>query len=146
MLGMLLSAAWFAGDLSEYLTASASLNASTSTPDRAGLLQSSDIISVRDQPAGESVLVDSVAVPPPGVWVAVREMNGRDLGNVLGAARISNSRTALTVPLLRATEPDRTYVIQLYRNDAGEFDPATSSVYVDFDSGTRVIAYFSTNP
>lgn len=147
MLGMLVSAAWFAGDISDYLPASASFNASTSTPDRADVMQSSKAISVRAQPSGGTVLVDSVIVPPPGVWVAVREVYGRDLGNVLGAARVGSSRTEIVVPLLRATEPDRAYAVQLYRNDANnEFNPATSSVYVDFDTGMRVVAYFSTNP
>lgn len=146
MLGMLVSAVWFAGDISDYLPASASFSASTSTPDRADAMQSSKAISVRAQAAGNTVLVDSVTVPPPGVWVAVREVNGSDLGNVLGAARIGNSRTEIIVPLLRATESDRVYAVQLYRNDANsEFDPATSSVYIDFDSGMRVVAYFSTN-
>lgn len=147
MLGMLVSAAWFAGDLADYLPASASFGASTSTPDGVDARQSSEAISVRAQPAGDTVFVDSVVVPPPGVWVAVREVYGRDLGNVLGAVRIGSSRTEIVVPLLRATEPDRAYAIQLYRNDASSaFDPTTSSVYVDFDTGMRVVAYFSTNP
>ncbi|MBI2410049.1 hypothetical protein HYV30_03350 [Candidatus Kaiserbacteria bacterium] len=102
-------------------------------------------IDVADQPAGTAVFVESVTVPPPGVWVAVREMSGNDMGNVLGAARVSGPRSNITVILLRATQAGRTYAIQLYRDDnLGAFDPAVNSVYVDFDTGARVVAYFAT--
>jgi len=88
---------------------------------------------------------ESVTVPPPGVWIAVRETNGRDLGNILGAARVVGPHSLVVIPLLRATEPSRLYAIQLYRDDnEGAFDPSNNSVYVDFDTGTRVIAYFTT--
>jgi hypothetical protein len=105
----------------------------------------SGAISVGGQPSGIEVFVESVTVPPPGVWVAVREMNGRELGNVLGALRVPGPQGPFAVSLLRATEPARTYAIQLYRNDNnGEYDPQVNSVYVDFDTGKRVVAYFTT--
>jgi hypothetical protein len=107
----------------------------------------SEVVSVANQPAGEKVLIASVTVPSPGVWVAVREMNGRDFGNVLGAARVSDPRTQFVVPLLRATEPKRLYAVELYRNDnQGNYDPAINSVYVDFDTGKRAVTYFTTTP
>jgi hypothetical protein len=84
-------------------------------------------------------------VPPPGVWVAIREVSGRDLGNVLGAVRVVGPHTSVVVPLLRATEPNRSYAVQLYRDDGdGAFDPSINSVYVDFDTGARVVEYFTT--
>ncbi len=84
-------------------------------------------------------------VPPPGVWVAVRETSGRDLGNVLGATRVVGPHSNIEVSLLRPTEPNRTYAVELYRDDNnGAFDPAVNSVYVDFDTGARVVAYFTT--
>lgn len=108
--------------------------------------QESGALSVVNQSAGDSVAVESVTVPPPGVWVAVREIGGDGtLGNVLGAARVAGPRTNVTVPLLRATEPDRTYAIELYRDDNnGTFDPEKNSVYVDFNTGARVVVYFKT--
>ncbi|MDE1919299.1 MAG: hypothetical protein KGH56_01225 [Patescibacteria group bacterium] len=142
MLGVVLTGAWFfKGDLSAMPTPSSMLSSATTTPSAA----EGGSVSVHDQPAGDAVTVESVTVPPPGVWVAVREVAGGDLGNVLGAARISGPRSAVSIPLLRATEPGHSYAIQLYRDDNnGAFDVSVNSVYVDFDTGARVVAYFST--
>ena len=108
-------------------------------------LQGSGSVSVAHQPAGDTVVVESVTVPPPGVWVAVHEVKDNDLGNVLGAVRVSGPKSSVSVPLLRATEPGRSYAVQLYRDDRnGVFDVAVNSVYVDFDTGARVVAYFTT--
>lgn len=108
--------------------------------------ETSGTVSVSDQLSGNIVFVDSVTVPPPGVWIAVREMSNGDLGNVLGAVRVSGPRSTVSISLLRATEPGRQYAIELYRDDAnGAFDPLNNSVYVDFDTGAPVVAYFKTN-
>lgn len=105
----------------------------------------SGAISVVNQSAGSSVTIESVTVPQPGVWVAVREVNGSDLGNVLGAIRVNGPRSAISVPLLRATEPGLPYAVELYRTDGGEeFNLATNSVYVDFATGAPVIVHFTT--
>jgi len=105
----------------------------------------SDLISVAAQAAGTEVIIGSVSVPSPGVWLAVREFVGENLGNVLGAARAGTPRTEVVVPLLRATLPGRAYAVELYRDDNnGEFDPAKNSVYIDFDTGERVVVRFST--
>lgn len=105
----------------------------------------SGAVEVADQTAGEIVLIDAVTVPPPGVWVAVRETAGSDLGNVLGAARVSGPQSDILVPLLRNTLPGRTYAVELYRDDnAGLFDPGVNSAYVDFDTGARVVERFHT--
>ena len=106
----------------------------------------SGTVSVVDQLAGDSVIVESVTVPPPGVWVAVREIIGDDLGNVLGAARVSAPGTNVSISLLRVTEPGQRYAIQLYRdNGDNSFDLSADSVYVDVDTGERVVAFFTTN-
>ena len=142
MFGALLTGAWFFGDSAPLALFQSPPHIATSTPDS---LQKSGAISVADQPAGDSVVVESVTVPPPGVWIAVREVNAGELGNVLGAVRAGGPRTALEIPLLRTTEPGRTYAVELYRDDNnGAFDPAANSVYVDFDTGARVVAYFAT--
>lgn len=142
MLGALLAAAWFLGGDASLLALSYSSRLATST---SSALPESGAVSVSDQPAGPDVVVESVTVPPPGVWVAVREVNGADLGNVLGASRVVGPHGAITVTLLRPTEPKRSYAVQLYRDDNnGSFDPSVNSVYVDFDTGARVVAYFTT--
>ncbi len=144
MLGALLTGVWFIGGPSVFTTFTPSSSELTTDTERK-LPQGSGAISVADQASGDTVVVESVTVPPPGVWVAVREVNGNDLGNVLGAARVGGPRTQVSVPLLRATEPGRAYAIELYRDDgSGEFDPATFSVYVDFETGARAVAYFNT--
>ena len=80
-----------------------------------------------------------------GGWGGGRETIGSDLGNVLGAARVGGPRTGISVTLLRATEPNRSYAVELYRDDnEGVFDAATNSVYIDFDTSAPVVAYFKT--
>jgi len=142
MFGALLAGAWFLGGDATRLSEQSSFRA---TADDRSLSQKSGVVSVVDQSAGDTVIVASVTVPAPGVWVAVREMSGNDLGNVLGAVRVGGPRDAVTVSLLRATEPNRAYAVQLYRDDNnGLFDPSMNSVYVDFTTGARVVAYFAT--
>ncbi len=142
VLGVVLASAWFLGNQNASAPPPSSAPVATST---APTLSGSNAISVSDQAAGTAVFVESVTVPPPGVWIAVREMNGNNLGNVLGAARAGGPRSNISVPLLRATEPGRTYAVELYRAGSTDtFNLNTLSVYVDFDTGEPVIAYFTT--
>lgn len=141
MLGAVLAGAWFSGGASWLEASSLSFPAATSTPAAA----ESGAIAVSNQPAGDTVTIDSVTVPPPGVWVAVREVDGGDLGNVLGAARAGGPRSSLSISLLRSTIAGRSYAVELYRDDNdGPFDLASDSVYVDFTTGAPVVAYFTT--
>lgn len=141
MIGILFAAAWLLrGEVppSPFSTLSP-------TGEEKNVIPESGAIAVADQAAGTEVVVESVTVPPPGVWVAVREMGGGDLGNVLGAMRLGGPRSSISIPLLRATYPGLSYAVQLYRDDGdGVFDLATDSVYVDFGTGAPVIAYFMT--
>lgn len=142
MAGALLTGTWFFGNELGIGVPSTVPFSSASQPSE----KDSGTVAVEDQSAGDSVMVESVTVPPPGVWVAVREIIGTNLGNVLGAARVTGPRSQFAVPLLRATLPGRTYAVQLYRDDnGGAFDPQLNSVYVDFDTGERVVTYFETN-
>lgn len=142
VVGILLSGIWFLSSNPALLSATTDQTASTVATSTGA---QSGAVAVSDQAAGTAVLIDSVTVPPPGVWIAVREMNGTDLGNVLGALRVGNPQSNVSVPLLRATEPGRDYAVELYRDDnGGAFDPSVNSVYVDFDTGARVVEYFKT--
>ena len=142
MLGVLLAGVWFVGNNAGFMSLPVSSpNATTTEP----VTQESNALSVANQPPGNAVIVESVTVPPPGVWVAVREVTDGNLGNVLGAARVNGPRSSISISLLRATEPNRSYAAELYRDDNnGSFDPSLNSVYVDFDTGVRAVAYFST--
>ena len=115
-------------------------SAATTTPKTAD----SGAIEISEQKAGDTVRVDSVTVPPPGVWVAIRETRlGNDLGNVLGAVRVRGPRSSFSIPLLRPTVAGRMYAVELYRTDSGgTFDASSASVYVDFDTGARVVVLF----
>lgn len=115
-----------------------------STSTQSGLLNNpSGAVAVSDQGAGDSVRIDSITVPPPGVWIAVRESSTSGLGNILGATRVHGPASAVTVSLLRATTPGRVYAVELYRDNGDTvFDINSDSVYVDFDTGARVVALF----
>ena len=147
MVGMLVAGAWFfRGDIS--LSSDAQALPPTGHTDLSS--RASGAVEVADQPAGTSVMIVSVTVPPPGVWIAVRELEGlpgqgETLGSVLGATRVGGPRREVAIDLLRATFPARRYAVELYRDDAGVvFAPGKNSVYVDFDTGAPVIAYFMT--
>ena len=145
MFGALLAGAWFLGGSTALTPALPSSFVATST--EPVVSQKSGALSVIDQKSGDAVIIESITVPPPGVWIAVREVNGNDLGNVLGAARANGPRSGISISLLRETEPNRSYAVQLYRDDnSGAFDPSINSSYVDFDTGATVIAYFTTTP
>lgn len=159
------------GDNSEQVLVTAGNIASTTTPannpnplkTRTGVLTTGTTISastnifadnsksgaasVTNQAPGNTVFVQSVTVPPPGVWIAVREISGKELGNVLGAQRVHGPLSNITVTLLRDTKPNKTYAIELYRPGAkgSGFDPKANSVYIDFDTGKSVIVPFTTN-
>ena len=146
VLGALLTGAWFLGDifhLPAYQSTPLPLSTATTTPIANN---TGGAVAVSDQSAGETVVVDSITVPPPGVWVAVRESGGDDdLGNVLGAIRVRGPLSNISIPLLRPTVPGKVYAVELYRDDGdGNFDPSIDSVYVDFDTGARVVALFTT--
>jgi hypothetical protein len=105
-------------------------------------------VAVSNQPAGVSVLVDSVTVPPPGVWVAVQDVNeDGTLGNVLGAALVGHPESNVSVALLRNTLPGQKYAVVLYRDDGdGQFELGSDSLYVDFDTGQPAEELFKTDP
>ncbi len=150
-LGALLATAWFYGHAAQTVSpVSAEFPApgktATSTPlDTSLPTDTSGSLSVSEQVAGSSVAIESVTVPPPGVWVAVREVEKGQLGNVLGAVRAKGPRSNFTVPLLRNTKPGTTYAVELYRDNGDEFfNAASDSTYVDFTSDQAVVAYFTT--
>lgn len=142
ILGLLIGGAWNLG----YFTLQPTLTvAATST---SALPPESGDVAVATQPAGMSAVIESVTVPPPGVWVAVQEVNeDGSLGNVLGAARVAHPTSNVSVSLLRHTLPGQEYAAVLYRDDGdGAFNVGRDSAYIDFNTGARVVELFKTTP
>lgn len=105
------------------------------------------LLEVEDQPAGMEVAVSSIDIEAPGAWVVVHEVREGELGNALGATRVRDAVTGLSIPLLRATLPGEEYAVVLYRNnDEPSFALEGASVYVDLETGERVEARFETLP
>ncbi len=103
------------------------------------------MLHANSQAAGSSVTVETRDMPDADVWVAVQEMRSGELSNVLGAARVLPNQEWVTVPLLRDTVAGVTYAVVLYRDDGDRsFDLYKDSIYVDFDSGDRVVSLFKT--
>lgn len=139
LIGVIATSFWFSDRTPGRLDDARSANSAAET--------SQNVVTISDQQAGSYVIVDSVNVPAPGVWVAIKEMQGNNLGNVLGANRIFAAAKNVTVNLLRSSLPGQTYAVVLYRDDGGgEFDVHKNSAYVDFDSGKSIVTYFKTLP
>jgi len=147
VVGGLLTSLWFMATpmglatKSEKSATSTTVGGAVLPPDLSGS------VSVASQKAGESVFIESVTVPPPGVWVAVREVRGAELGNILGAGRARGPVSQFEIPLLRGTVAGQTYAVQLFRDDGDDvFSKDLDSVYIDFDTGEPVVQPFQTTP
>ena len=79
-------------------------------------------MSVTNQPAGELVYISEMNLVE-NAWIAVREDNGGQPGNILGAAWFQAGTTSGIVELLRATEADATYYTVIFVDDGDkQFD------------------------
>lgn len=101
---------------------------------------SGSAVTVKDQPAGDTVTVESATLPQLG-WIAVRDSDGR----TLGAGRFdAGTVTNVQVPLLRATEPGQRYQVLLYVDDGDKaFDLHTDTLVTNAD-GSVAGATFTT--
>ena len=73
-------------------------------------------IDVTNQPAGALVVVKHVDASLP-TWIAIREVVGQTVGNILGARLVAQSSDDVSVDLLRSTDADSKYQIYLYQDD-----------------------------
>ncbi len=79
-------------------------------------------ISVKDQPAGTNVTIDSVDMPVANGWIAIHEERAdHSLGNVLGVVRYSEADklTPMSIHLLRAMKAGKVYHAVLYAETRG---------------------------
>ena len=88
---------------------------------------SGETLTVGDQPAGDSVRIESVTLTKTG-WVAVR-----DSMRIYGAARLeAGTHENVSVPLLRNTESGTTYQVVVYVDDGDKkFDFKADSLVAD---------------
>ena len=72
--------------------------------------------SVADQSAGGVVYVSQLVFAEES-WIAVREDNNGELGNILGAHRYPVGKQDGVIELLRNTEAGKTYYVVIYVDD-----------------------------
>lgn len=106
--------------------------------------QTEGVVKVENQSPGASVAVTEVVLEVDG-WLVVHEVNNGLIGNALGALRRdAGSYEALSIDLLRETEPRRTYALILYRDDGNRtFEIRVDPPMVD-TTGEPLVQTFET--
>ena len=76
-------------------------------------------LTVSDQKAGNTVLINVSKYPTKSGWVAVREIKDGTVGNILGTARynMDEGLTVNSVELLRDTTVGGSYQVLFYTNE-----------------------------
>jgi len=88
---------------------------STVTP--ASVLEVGDgSVTVNDQPASNSIVLESATYPISEGWIGVREYNQENLGHILGVVRFSESQGLVPdeITLQRSTTAGRDYAVVIY--------------------------------
>jgi hypothetical protein len=80
-------------------------------------------IVVNDQPASQSIAIESAIYPVSEGWVGVRSYNDDQLGSILGVVRFSESQGLVptNIALLQSTTPGNRYAVVVFTED-GDFD------------------------
>lgn len=85
---------------------------------------------VNDQPAGNAVALQSARFPTTDGWVGVRSYENGEIGNILGAARYSESQGLIpqAIELLVPTVAGKTYAVVFFNSDGNRtFSAATDT-------------------
>lgn len=79
-------------------------------------------VVVNDQPASDSITLDTATYPVAEGWIGVREYNDGNLGSILGVVRFSESQGLVPkeIVLQRSTSAGKTYAVVIYTED-GDF-------------------------
>lgn len=89
-------------------------------------------IAVGDQPAGDTVELDSVEYPAKSGWIGVRDYENGQMSGLLGVARFHTDEGLLpeSVQLLRSTEAGKTYAVVFYSDNGDKtFSLATDGQF-----------------
>lgn len=80
-------------------------------------------VVVDDQPAGNSIALESATYPVSEGWIGVRDFNNDQLGFILGVVRFSESQGLVPdeIVLQRATTPGNSYAVVIFTEN-GDFD------------------------
>lgn len=102
-------------------------------------------VDVEDQQAGGAVALSGIEYPDTTGWVVVREeLDGGELGNILGAARF-DTEVGLTpeeVRLLRETEAGKTYHVIVYSENGDNVFDLQDDLPVETADGELIEAVF----
>lgn len=116
------------GDEIKNNSSSTQILAASIVPTLTTIYQQIDVpasVSVDDQKAGNLVFIKHSEVSKP-TWIAVREIVGESLGNILGAGMVTSAADDVPVTLLRSTVTGQKYAVFLYQdNGDGEFNSKT---------------------
>ncbi len=85
-------------------------------------------IVVNDQPASQSITLDSATYPINEGWIGVREYDNENLGFILGVVRFSESSNLVPTEIIlqRPTIAGRSYAITIFTEDGDNvFSTAT---------------------
>ncbi len=103
---------------------------------------STDNIVIKNQPAGLRVIINSVALSNDG-WVAVREDNNGEPGNILGARRFNTGiYKQELIELLRNTVEGETYYAVIYLDDGDKIFNYEKDIIVTDGSGNIIKSKF----
>ena len=80
-----------------------------------GLIKN-EAITVRNQPAGDRVILDKVTLEDSG-WIVIHEGTMSQIGNALGATRFDAGEHSGVVELLRSTRKGEVYRAVLYHDN-----------------------------
>ena len=97
-------------------------------------------VVVDDQPASNSIVLESVTYPISEGWIGVREYDQENLGFILGVVRFSESQNLVPneITLQRSTTAGRDYAIVIYTESGDSGFNLAEDVQIDavFDTFT----------
>lgn len=109
-------------DVNKNVVATSTLSAVPFPAKMYDTVEATSSVAVDDQRAGSLVFVKHTEVSKP-TWIAVREMLGDTVGNILGAQMITNTSDDVPVTLVRGTVAGQKYAVFLYQDDGnGQFE------------------------
>lgn len=115
--------------------------------DTGAMSNTTNEVVVNNQPAGDSVTIDSATLTKEA-WIVIRDKNeDGEPGNILGAQLFTPETKTGTVSLLRNTIPDQSYYVAIYADDGDhEFEFKTDDKPVVDGLGDIILVEFHTYP